>query len=84
VRRPADRRRRLAALEARAAALRAVTRHIAWGRFFTPDQLAAVLEMVEAMETGALDEAEAVARLAACPGMLDAVDAAYDELESRR
>ena len=84
MRRPADRRRRLAALEAKAAERKAARGGLAWRRFFTPDQLVAVLEIAEATESGALDEAEAVARLAACPGMLDAVDAAYDELESRR
>jgi len=76
VRRHADRHRRLAVLEAKAAEKAAAEAAIDWGLFFSTDQLLALLETVELSEAGAITEAEAEARLAAVPGLAETFERA--------
>lgn len=68
-----SRERRLAALEAKAAARKAAADRVDWTAFST-EQLVALLDAVDRFEAGEIGEAEAL--LEAVPGMAEAFERA--------
>jgi hypothetical protein len=78
-----DRDRRLLALEKVAAERAKAEGGLEWS-LFSPDQLEALLDMIDRVEAGELTEAEADERLHAVPGMPEAFERAYAERDQRR